>query len=153
LFQCWVREKHDWGGLKLGKVILDQETLGLSLLFERLTRAKVVDCFQDAEVICFVVAQGEMGKALGKNATNLHRLQQEFGKHVKLMEHSSDLIEFVQNVIYPLKVEEIIPGEGTITLKDSNKKTKGLLIGRDGKNLLLTKRAVKRFFNVDVVIG
>jgi len=137
----------------LGKVILDQETLGLSLLFERLTRAKVVDCFQDAEVICFVVAQGEMGKALGKNATNLHRLQQEFGKHVKLMEHSSDLIEFVQNVIYPLKVEEIIPGEGTITLKDSNKKTKGLLIGRDGKNLLLTKRAVKRFFNVDVVIG
>jgi len=136
----------------LGKVILDQEALGLSLLFEKMTRAKVVDCFQDGEVICFVVSAGEMGKALGKNASNLHRLQQEFAKRVKLIEYNENLIWFVQNVIYPLKVEEIIPGEGTITLKDSNKKTKGLLIGRDGKNLLLTKRAVKRFFNVDVVV-
>ncbi len=136
----------------MGKIILDQETFGLSSLFERMTGAKVVDCFQDAEVICFVVAEGEMGKALGKNASNLHRVQQEFGKRVKLIEYSKDLIDYVQNVIYPLKVEEIIPGEGIITLKDTNKKTKGLLIGRDGKTLQLTKRAVKRFFNVDVVV-
>ncbi|MBS3169857.1 NusA-like transcription termination signal-binding factor [Candidatus Woesearchaeota archaeon] len=134
----------------MGKVILDQETLGLSLVFERLTNARVVDCFQDKEVLYFVVAQGEMGKALGKGAVHLRRAEQEFGKRVKLIEHADDLVSFVRNVVYPLRVEEIIPGESVVTLKDTNKKTKSLLIGREGKNLQLIKRAVKRFFNVDV---
>ena len=136
----------------MGKVILDQEALGLSTLFEQITRARVVDCFQDREVLCFVVARGEMGKALGKNASNLHRAQQEFGKRVKIIEHNENVVEYIKNVIYPLAVEEIIPEDQVVTLKDSNKKTKSLLIGRDGKNLQLIKRAVKRFFNVDVVV-
>ena len=136
----------------MGRVILDQEALGLSMLFEKITRSRVVDCFQDKDMLCFVVAKGEIGKALGKGAINLKRAQQEFGKRIKLIEYDDDLVSYVKNVIYPLSVEEIIPGEQTVTLKDSNKKTKSLLIGRDGKNLQLIKRAVKRFFNVDVQV-
>ncbi|MBI4151685.1 NusA-like transcription termination signal-binding factor, partial [Candidatus Woesearchaeota archaeon] len=109
---------------KLGKVILDQEALGLSLLFEKITRAHVVDCFQDADVLFFVVARGEMGKALGKGAANLKRAQHEFGKRIKLVEHSDDLVSYVQNVIYPLKVEVIVLEGETVIIKDSNKKTK-----------------------------
>ncbi len=135
------------------RVILDQEVLGLSLLFEKATGARVVDCFQDKEIIFFVVAKGEMGKALGKKAVNLKRMQDELGKRVKLIEYDDDLISYVRKVIYPLQVEEILADEQTVTLKDRNKKTKSLLIGREGRNLQFIKRAVKRFFNVDVRVN
>ncbi len=137
----------------MGKVILDQESLGLSALFERMTTAKVLDCFGDKESLYFVVARGDLGKALGKGAINLKRAQYEFGRRVKLVEYQENLVDFVKSVVYPLTVQEIIVGEGLVTLKDVNKKTKSLLIGREGRNLNLIKRAVKRFFNVDVKIG
>lgn len=131
---------------------MDREAMELSLLFEKITRAKVIDCFQDKELICFVVAKGELGKALGKGAINLKRVQQEFGKRVKLIEHSDDVIQYARNAIYPLQVEEIAIEDQTLIIRDSNKKTKSLLIGRDGKNLQLLKRAIRRFFNVDVKV-
>lgn len=136
----------------MGKVILDQEAMGLSALFERMTHAKVIDCFQDEDILFFVVAAGEMGKALGKGAVNLRRAQQEFGRRVKIIEHQDNLVDYVQKVIYPLRVEEILVEDNCVILKDSNKKTKGLLIGREGRNLQMLKRAVKRFFNVDVKV-
>ena len=136
----------------MGRVKIDQEILGLSSLMQKITRAKVVDCFHDPELIYFVVAQGEMGKALGKGAVNVKRLSQEIGKKVRIVEFSSQAEKFVKNLIYPLQVEKIIIGEGIIEIQDSNKKTKSLLIGRGGKQLALINRAVKRFFNSEVKI-
>ena len=108
----------------MGRVKIDQEILGLSSLMQKITRAKVVDCFHDPELIYFVVAQGEMGKALGKGAVNVKRLSQEIGKKVRIVEFSSQAEKFVKNLIYPLQVEKIIIGEGIIEIQDSNKKTK-----------------------------
>ena len=136
----------------MGRLKLDQEVFGLSALLERITRARVLDCFQDKETLCFVVARGDLGKALGKGGANIKRIQKEFGKRVKVIEHRDRVEDFVKNVIYPIKVEEIVLEEETVMIKDSRKKTKSLLIGRDGVNLNLIKRAVSRFFNVDVKV-
>ena len=136
----------------MSRLKLDQETLGLSSLMEKRTHARIKDCFQDHETIYFVVARGDMGKALGKGAENIKKIQQELGKRVRLIEFNDNVTGFVKNVIFPIKVEEIVENEGVVFIKDSKKKTKSLLIGRDGRNLLLIQRAVKRFFNVEIKI-
>lgn len=121
--------------------------MGLSLLMEKITKAKVKDCFTDQEgTIYFVVASGELGKAIGKGASNIKRLQQELQRKIRIIEFSDNVVEFVKNIIYPLRMESITEEQETVVIKETNKKAKSLLIGRQGKNLKLINRAVKRFF-------
>ena len=130
---------------------MDQQLLGLSTIMERLSRARVKDCFKFDETIYFVVATGDMGKAVGKGGATIKRIQQELGKKIRVIEFQEDLTNFVRKVIYPLAVEEIVEEDGVVLIKDKNKKTKSLLIGRDGKNLNLVNRAIKRFFDIKEV--
>ena len=132
---------------------LDLETTGYSLIVERMTGARVKDCFRDDtdETIYFVVSFGDLGKALGKGGSNIKRIQERLGKRIKIIEYRNTVVGFVKNVIYPLKVESIEQKDGVIIIRDNNKKTKSLLIGRQGKNLKLLNRAVKRFFNITEV--
>jgi len=135
----------------LARLKLDQDALGLSFKLERLAKIRVKDCFKNDETIFYVVSNGDLGRALGKGAVNIKKLQQELGKYIRIVEFREDLIGFVKNVIYPVKAEEIVQeDENTILIKDSRKKAKSLLIGRGGKNLQLINRAVRRFFNVEV---
>ena len=132
---------------------LDQETLELSSLMERITGAKIKDCFKDDsnETIYLIVSPGELGKAVGKGGSNVRQVQEKLGRKIRVVEFSENLITFVKNLVYPLNTSEIKEEAGNLIIKDNNKKTKSLLIGRDGKNLKILNRAVKRFFNVDEV--
>ncbi|HLD80173.1 MAG TPA: NusA-like transcription termination signal-binding factor [Candidatus Nanoarchaeia archaeon] len=135
------------------RLILDQESMGLSLLMERVTRAKVKDCFTDEEgTIFFVVASGEAGKAIGKGASNIKRLQQELQRKIRVIEYSDDVVGFVKNIIYPHRVQSIKEESEAVIINETNKKAKSLLIGRQGRNLKLINRAVKRFFNLEVKV-
>jgi len=127
--------------------------MGLSSLMERITKARVKDCFTDEEgTIFFVVAPGELGKAIGKGASNIKRMQQELQRRIKVIEYNDDAIEFVKNIIYPLRVQSIITEQDAIVIKETNKKAKSLLIGRQARNLKLINRAVKRFFPYEVKV-
>lgn len=134
------------------RLILDQEAFGLSSLMEKIARVRVKDCFKDEDTVYFVVGQGELWKALGKNTVNVKKIQNELGKRIKIIEYRDEAVNFVKNVIYPIKAEEIVDENGVIFIKDSSKKTKSLLIGRNGKNLKFITRAVKRFFNKEVKV-
>jgi len=132
------------------RVKLDQETAGLSSVMERMSGARVKDCFQDEDTVYFVVAPGEIGKAIGKSGMNIRRVQDELHKKVRVVEFRERMEEFLRNLMYPVMVQEIVEEENAIILKDSSSKTKGLLIGRNGKNLRFINRAVQRFFNKEV---
>jgi transcription termination/antitermination protein NusA len=136
----------------MGRLKLDTDTLGLGTIMERITRTRVKDCFKEEDTVYFVVGSGELGKAVGKGGSNIRKVQEELGKKIKVIEFRSNIADFVKNIIYPLKVEQVIEEEGIVKIKERSKKTKSLLIGRGGKNLKLINRAVKRFFNVSEVI-
>jgi len=137
---------------KMARLKLDPETIGFSTVMEQMTHARVVDCFKDDETIYFVVASGQMGKALGKGAVNIKTLQQKFNKKIKIIEYDDDVCKFVRNVAYPLKIEHVTLEENCVKIQDSSKKTKSLLIGRQSKNLNMLKRAISRFYSIDIKI-
>ncbi len=131
---------------------LDPECLGLSSVFERITRVRVKDCFKDGKTIYFIVDPGDAGKAIGKGAVNIKKVQSVLGKRIRVVEYRDDVCSFIKNLIYPVSVEEIIEEDGLVVIKDNSYSTKSKLIGRDRKNLLVLNRAVQRFFNKEVKV-
>lgn len=136
----------------MAKVIYDQEMLGIMNLLSKLSQARIKDCFKENSVFYCVVEKGDIGKAIGKRGLNVKKIGQVLKKKIRMIEFGETAAEFIRNLIFPVKVEEIMEKEGIVEIVGGDKKTRGLLIGRDGKNLAFLNKAVKRFFNVEVKV-
>ncbi|MBW2984046.1 NusA-like transcription termination signal-binding factor [Candidatus Woesearchaeota archaeon] len=117
-------------------------------LFESLTRSKLKDCIVN-ERLLFVVEPNEIGKAIGKNGSNVHRLEGILRKKIRIVEFSPEVCQFVRNMIYPLQAKDVNEENGVVTITGPDTKTKGLMIGRDAKNLNLLKDIVRRYFSIE----
>ncbi|MBW2989913.1 NusA-like transcription termination signal-binding factor [Candidatus Woesearchaeota archaeon] len=117
-------------------------------VFESLTRAKVKDCISNDQLI-FIVDENEIGKAIGRGGSNVRRLESLLKKRIKIAEFSPEVTRFVKNLILPIRAGEIDEEGGTITIKGPDSKTKGLLIGRESRNLNNLKEIVKRHFDIE----
>jgi transcription termination/antitermination protein NusA len=126
---------------------IDADLMKLITLFESMTGAKVKDCIMNDKVT-FIVEEGEMGKAIGKNGVNIRKLENALKKRVKLIEHSSDVLRFVGNVIYPIKPNDIKHEDEIITIYGKDTSSKAMLIGRERQNINQIKELVKRYFDV-----
>jgi len=131
---------------------LDQDMLGISSIIERIAKVRVKDSFKEDDTIYVIVNPGQLGKVVGKGGETIKKLQLQLKKNIKVIEYRDDVVSFVKNIIYPVKVEEIIEDNGFVILKDSNYGVKSKLIGRDSKNLIVIQRAVKRFFPKEVKV-
>ncbi len=121
-------------------------------IFESLTGAKVKDCVLNDSIL-FIVHENEMGKAIGKQGSNIKRVENTLKKKIKLVEFNNDVVQFVQNLIYPIKAKEIKEEEGIVTVYGEDTKSKGILIGRDRRNLNFINEVVKRYFDVEVKVS
>ena len=119
-------------------------------LFESLTGASVKDCIVN-DSITFIIHENNMGKAIGKQGSNINRVEATFKKKIKLVEFNADVSQFIQNLIFPYKVKEIKEENGIVTIYGNDTKTKGLLIGRDRHNIKSINDVVKRYFDVEEV--
>jgi N utilization substance protein A len=132
----------------------DTETIRLMTLFENITGAPVKDCIIDNNFVYFVVEEGKIGIAIGKNGSSVRRAEKKIGRTIKIFEFSNDLVQFVKHLI-PQAVEIKIKNEYDKTIVEIKveKKDRALVIGRDGKNLNLLKQLLRRTHNInDLVI-
>jgi len=119
-------------------------------LFEKLTKARVKELITSNDSYIFIVEQGDINKALGKQAINIKKLSFMLRKKIKIVEFSQDIIKFTNNLFYPLK-PEISLHENTIEIS-SDTKTKALLIGRDRRNFNIYSKLLKEYFKMDLHI-
>jgi len=127
------------------------ETIAFLNLFEKVTKVRVKDCFFDENLI-FIVNQGDIGKAIGKKGINIKNLERKLGKKIKIVEFNSDPVVFVKNFIAPLGAKDIVKEEDVIKIISDNMKTKGLLIGRDRKNLKRLQEIVSKYFDIEIKV-
>lgn len=130
------------------KVRYDADMMKIMALFESCTGAKLKDYISN-ERLLFIVEENEVGKAVGKNGSNIRRLEELLKKKVKVVGFSNDIRQFIRNMIYPLQVSDIVQEDNCITITGPNTKTKGLIIGRDKQNLNHLTSVVKRYFKVE----
>ncbi len=141
----------------MSEVKLSTEGIRYIALFESLTGARAKDCFEDINNnrLIFVVKGGDMGLAIGKGGEHINRVKKTIGKHVEIIEHSDDPVEFVKNAFHPVSIKNV-----NLVSKDDKRiayvevltKEKGLAIGRDGKNIEKVKKLSLRHQNIDDVI-
>ena len=129
------------------KIKFDVNLIKTISLFETITRAHAKDCIEQDNRLIFIVARGEMSKAIGPKGKNVKRLEDMFKKKLKIIEFSEDLIEFVNNVVAPIKPAGVVEEEGIVTITPEDTQSRGLLIGRNAVNLRGFEDIIKRFFS------
>ena len=141
----------------MSEVKLSTDGIRYIALFESLTGARAKDCFEDSENnrLIFVVKSGDMGLAIGKGGDHINRVKKAIGKHVEIIEHSDDPVEFVKNAFHPVTIKSanlVVKDDKRIAYVEVHSKEKGLAIGRDGKNIEKVKKLSARHHNIDDVI-
>jgi len=139
----------------LGEIRLTAESIQYIALFENMTRAKILDCIPEEERLVYVVKQGDMGLAIGKNGENINRVKKALDKSIELVEYSEDPVTFLKNAFGPVSVSSvnIINKNGKrLAYVEVPNKEKGLAIGRNGKNIEKVKMLARRHHNIEDVI-
>jgi N utilization substance protein A len=126
-------------------------------LFESITGASVKDCIIDEEHgrVIFVVNEGQIGAAIGKNGRNIHILEKMTGKKHEIIEYSEDPVQFIKNALKPALVKEVRiterPDGKTMAFVTVNPRDKGIAIGKNGRNAERLRFLVKRYFQMQNV--
>lgn len=140
-------------GVKLGT-----EEIRYIGLFESLTGATIMDCIleDDRGRVVYVVKEGEVGLAVGRNGVNIAKVRELIGKSVEVIEYSDDPASFVTNILRPAKVRSAHisqrKGNKNVVLVDVPKKDRGLAIGKSGRNIERAKYLMKRHHDIDDVM-
>lgn len=130
---------------------LDFELMKLITLFESSTGANVKDCIADDRATIFVIEEGQMGKAIGKNGSNIRRVENMLKKKIKLVEFSTDAVQFVRNLIYPVEAQEIRKEEDRIIIHGRDTSSRAMLIGRERQNINSITQIVRRYFDISEI--
>ena len=127
---------------------LDSLSIQSINLFENITGAKVKDCFEDRGELTFVVEEGNIKKAV----INLAKVERLMKRKLRILGFSADPVKFINNLIYPLKVENIRKEENKVIIESSDSIIKGKIFGREKENLHRIEGLMKKYFNIDEVI-
>ncbi|MEK6907418.1 MAG: NusA-like transcription termination signal-binding factor [Nanoarchaeota archaeon] len=132
-------------------MIFDKDKIQKITLFENLTRSKVKGMLEDEKLI-IIVEHGELGKAIGSKGKNIKMIENMMHKRLRIIEFNENPVNFINNFIYPIKVESITLNNNVIEIKANDRKTKGLLIGRERRNFNELSDLVKEYFNLTIKI-
>ncbi len=130
---------------------LDIEAMQTTTLFERVTRAHVKDCIRGTDQVTFIVAPGEMAKAIGKGGANVKKVTAMLKKPVVLIEYNEDPVAFVTSLV-KVKNTDISRDENTIRIQCADTRTKGQVYGRERENLKHIQSLVDRCYNGITVV-
>ncbi len=138
----------------MAEVRLDNQTLLHIGLFERITRTRVRDCVDAPDRIIFMVDNGFITKAVGKNGENVSKLRKQLNKTIQIIEYSDDPVQFVRSVFHPYQVEGVeLENRGNqvhATVK-VNPTLKAKAIGRQGRNLKIFRDIICRHHDIQSV--
>lgn len=127
---------------------LDNQSIQLLNIFESLTNASVKDCFTEDSKVIFVVNTGNISKAIGPGGRKIKRVERLLKKKIKVVEFSTDPLKFIKSYLAPIKLKTIEMKDNEIQIKAEDNLYKGILIGRNRKNLNNLKQIVNKYFKV-----
>ncbi len=132
--------------------LLDKDIIEKINLFENITKSKVKDLIEKEEKFIFIVDKGELIKALGRKGKNIKTLENLMHKRLKVVEFNDDPLKFVKSFIYPIQPVFLALNNNEVEIKVEDRKSKGLLIGRESKNLNELNSLVKDYYNLSVKV-
>jgi len=130
---------------------LDIETMQTTALFERVTRAHVKDCIRGDSQVTFIVAPGEMAKAIGKGGANVKKVTAMFKKPVVLIEYNEDPVVFVKSLV-KVKNTDVSRQDNNIRIQCADTRSKGQVYGRERENTKFIQSLLDRCYSGITVV-
>lgn len=126
-------------------VVFNTDTIRLLTLFENMVNVPVKDCFLNKDVIYFIVEEGKIGLAIGKNGTAIKRAERIIGKRIKVFEYSKNPVQFIKNLIPQSKEISIVnERDGVSVVVKVDRRDRGYVIGRGSEKLNIYKQILQR---------
>ncbi len=126
----------------------DSDLIQKMNLFEKITGARLKDAFYFKNRLVFVVQEGELSKALGRNKERVKKVQRLFKEKVKVVEYSPEKVKFIVNFLNPLRIRSAEEKDGVVILKGEDRSVNALIIGSKAQNLRELERVVKNYFDL-----
>jgi N utilization substance protein A len=132
--------------------VISDEARQYIAAFEDVTGAPARDCLveDDGDRLVFLVAPGEMARAIGPDGETVHRLEEELDAKVRLVEDADDPATFVANALAPAVVHHVTISQNdtTVAYVEVDDQDKGVAIGSNGRNIEAARALAERHFDV-----
>lgn len=127
-------------------MLLDTRDIQLMNVFESLTKARVIDCFELEDSINFLVHDGDLGKAIGKGGVTIANARKKLNKRISVFEDSENPADFIIKACHPVKAHPTIDGKSVrIDVPRSHREN------ISGKQIRIIKELIKRKLNAENV--
>lgn len=133
---------------------IDMQTMRYINLLDKTSRVKTTKCYLYNNAVIFAVPKQTLGKAIGNNAENVKRIQDNLGKKIRIIEEAreiSDASRFISDIVSPVQFKSLEIKDSTILIT-SGMQSKAALIGRNRRREEELKQIVKDTFNLDLKI-
>ncbi len=128
----------------------DMSTIGYISHFKKVTGVDAHDCFEENGTIVFVTEPKKAGLAVGRQGENVHRLNRDLKKDIKIVEASESAEDLVASFLYPLQAQNIFTsdksGQKVLNIKFGSPRERRFLLSGNLQKLKLLKTIVKRYF-------
>lgn len=132
---------------------LSDEARQFAALFEDETEATVRDCLVDDDYdrVVFLIKPGEMGKAIGTDGEHVRRMEERFGRSIKLVEDATQPEDFVASALAPAAVYNVTISENDdcVAYAEVAQEDHGAAIGTDGRNIQAARTLASRHHDID----
>lgn len=118
----------------------DTDTLRIIAAFENITGTEVRDCIRN-DYIFFLVNEGKIAMAIGKNGQMIKTAERMLGKPIKVFEWAADPKAFIKNLIPQAQKIEIGKDGASVSL---NSKDRGTVIGKGGYHINIIREFLER---------
>jgi len=127
-------------------------------LFEQVTNVPAKDCVIDdvsKSLVTFVIDADKLGRAIGRQGSNIKALSKMIGKDVEVVAFSEDCLQLVKNALAPAVVEnvEIVERNGrkiaVVTMDFENRRR---AIGKGGRRIRNAKKIVWRHHGIEDIV-
>ncbi|MDA4116813.1 MAG: NusA-like transcription termination signal-binding factor [Thaumarchaeota archaeon] len=136
------------------EIKLTSDQLGLFSIFQNMSGATVRDCIIDEKGarLIFIVNNGQMGLAIGKNGATIQNIERVLKKPVEVVEWSDDPSEMIRNALDPRAIQDVritdkLDGSKSMTVIVDPRR-KGAILGRGGKNAEKVRLIARKYFNI-----
>lgn len=139
---------------------LTADQMRMMSLFAAKTGENPRDCVEDErqDRVIFVIESGRMGYAIGKGGAHIKTVQNAVKRKVELVEFDDDPTKFLSRILNPKpgQSKDLISEIKINTRPDGSKqaivmvdhRNKGIIFGRDGRNIEKARLLVKRYFGI-----
>ncbi|MEI6849813.1 MAG: hypothetical protein WCK29_02125 [archaeon] len=134
--------------------VLDLQIIRYINLLDNASKVKTSKCFTYNNTIFFAVPKSQMSKAIGPNAVNIRRIQDQLEKKVKIIAEPNgveNVGNFIADIVAPVRFVSVDVKDGVINL-NAGSQSKAALIGRNRRREDELKQILKDNFNLDLKI-